>query len=154
MLGRLVHRAEFEQLLAAPPRWRSAHFAMHHVSAGESAASKIEERTNGEELSTGIAQVAPRSVDNLGPRLALGVVVPKRHAQRAVTRNLIRRVVRAAFALNAHALPAGRWLVRLKGPFAPRDFVSAASPPLAAAVRDEIDRLVATALRRPARGSA
>ncbi len=95
-----------------------------------------------------------QSVDNSGPRLALGIVVPKRHARRAVTRNLIRRVVRAVFALNAQALPAGRWLVRLKGPFAAREFVSAASPLLAAAVRDEIERLVATVLRRPARGGA
>jgi ribonuclease P protein component len=93
-------------------------------------------------------------VDNSQDQLALGVVVPKRHARRAVTRNLIRRLARAVFALHAPRLPAGCWLLRLKAPFSPREFVSAASPALATAVREELDRLLASVVRRPARGAA
>jgi ribonuclease P protein component len=71
-----------------------------------------------------------------------------------VTRNLIRRLVRGMFTLNAALLPAGRWLVRLKAPFPAREFVSAASPALAAAVREELGRLVASVVRRPVRSAA
>ena len=69
-------------------------------------------------------------------------MVPKRHARRAVTRNLIKRLARAVFAAQAERLPRGLWLLRLRAPFAPRDFVSAHSRALAQTVRDELERLV------------
>jgi len=153
MLGRLVHRADFELLLASKPRWRSAHFSLHHVGAASVLASAAASSAGGQELSTSDSLANTESVDNFAPTVALGVLVPKRHARRAVTRNLIRRLARAIFSVNAGELPAGRWLVRLKSPFAPAEFVSAASPSLAAAVRDELERLVALAVRRPAGGS-
>lgn len=93
-------------------------------------------------------------MDNVRPTIALGVLVPKRHARRAVTRNLIRRLVRAVFALHLAGLPSGRWLVRLKAPFPAREFVSAASPSLAAAIRDELGQLLASVARKPVRGAA
>jgi ribonuclease P protein component len=71
----------------------------------------------------------------------LGSVIPKRHARRAVTRNLLKRQVRAALARHAAALPAGLWLVRLKAPFVPAQFPSAASGALRAAARGELDTL-------------
>lgn len=154
MLGRLMHRADFEQLLASPPRWRSAHFAVHHVGAAVSTRFDDGQAMEAMKLSTEDSPSRRISVDNCRPPVALGILVPKRHARRAVTRNLIRRVVRAVVTMNAALLPAGRWLVRLKAPFPPREFVSAASPLLAAAIREELGRLLASVTRRPARGGA
>ncbi len=56
-----------------------------------------------------------------------GCVIPKRHARRSVTRSLLKRQIRAALARHAQALPQGLWLVRLKAPFVPAQFPSAAS---------------------------
>jgi ribonuclease P protein component len=72
-----------------------------------------------------------------------GFVIPKRLARRAVTRNLIRRQMRAALATR----PAGPgiWLFRLVRAFEPRQFVSAASMHLRAAIRRELDELMGQA---------
>ena len=49
------------------------------------------------------------------PSLArLGLIVGKRHAHRATTRNAIKRVVRESFRLNRLGLPAGEYVVRLQ----------------------------------------
>lgn len=74
-----------------------------------------------------------------------GCVIPKRHARRSVTRNLLKRQIRAAFDRHAAALPAGLWVVRLKAPFATGQFPSAASDALRAAARAELDTLLARA---------
>jgi ribonuclease P protein component len=73
----------------------------------------------------------------------LGVVLPKRLARRAVTRNLLRRQIRAATLRHLSTLPPGLWVVRLRAPFAVADFVSAASSRLRQAARDELDGLLA-----------
>lgn len=75
------------------------------------------------------------------PSWALGLVVPKRHARRSVTRQLIRRQMRAAVARRP--LPAGDWLLRLRSGFDPARYPSAASAALRAAVRSELDQLFA-----------
>ena len=72
----------------------------------------------------------------------IGCVVPKRHARRAVTRNLLKRQIRASFARHAPGLPAGLWLVRLRVGFAATEFVSARSVALAKAARAELDGLL------------
>ena len=136
----LVHKADFERLLATPPRWRSAHFAVHHVADKPSVPKRPERKTAAGELSTDTAPPAPAPVDE-SPGCWLGSVIPKRHARRAVTRNLLKRQVRAALARHAETLPAGLWLVRLKAPFVPAAFRSAASDALRAAVRGELDTL-------------
>lgn len=71
----------------------------------------------------------------------LGLVVPKRHAKRAVTRNLIKRQVRAAMAAHAGALAPGLWVVRLKMPFDRAAFRSPASAGLREAARAELAQL-------------
>ena len=68
----------------------------------------------------------------------LGMVVPKKHARRAVTRNLIKREMRATMASAGAALPAGLWVLRLKAPFDRQMFTSPASAPLLQAARDEL----------------
>ena len=72
----------------------------------------------------------------------LGVVVPKRHARRAVTRSLVKRQIRAAVAGRATALPPGLWVVRMRSGFERERFPSAASNALRLAVRGELERLV------------
>jgi ribonuclease P protein component len=100
------------------------------------------------------------------------MVVPKRHARRSVTRNLIKRqmrevmgdVVQQARQVPADGLPRGLWVLRLKSPFDPKQFSSPASVPLRQAARAEIALLLTRALtplppgyvpdRRPRRKSA
>jgi ribonuclease P protein component len=70
-----------------------------------------------------------------------GIVIPRRHARRAVTRALIKRQVRAALLRHRAALHPGVWIVRMRSGFDTRRFVSAASTPLRTATRDELDQL-------------
>jgi ribonuclease P protein component len=72
----------------------------------------------------------------------IGVVVPRRHANRAVTRVLIKRQVRAALHRHHASLQPGVWIVRMRSGFDRGRFVSAASAPLRLAARDELDRLL------------
>ena len=60
----------------------------------------------------------------------LGLVLPKRHARRSVTRNLLKRGIRAAMAAHGARLDKGLWVVRLRAPFDRSFFPSAASASL------------------------
>lgn len=84
-------------------------------------------------------------MDDSPDRVWLGAVVPKRHARRAVTRNLLKRQIRAAVERHAAGLAPGLWVVRLRAPFDRTAFPSAASEALRHAVRVELDRLLARA---------
>lgn len=79
----------------------------------------------------------------------LGCVVPKRQARRAVTRNMIKRQVRAAMQRHENALPPGMWLVRLRQGFAPAEYRSADSARLRLTVRSELDHLFDRVARGP-----
>jgi ribonuclease P protein component len=72
----------------------------------------------------------------------LGVVLPKRWARRAVTRNAIRRQVYETARLLPAGLPQAAWVVRLRSEFSRKEFVSATSVPLKAAVRAELQALL------------
>ena len=169
MIGRIVRPADFERVLATAPRSRSAHFAVHHLSGMPSLARQTpaKARTSSvvprlsPELSTGQAPASATAVDDLlaapastpvqpAPRGHwLGLVVPKRHAKRAVTRNLIKRQIRAAMARHAAVLPAGLWVVRLRQGFDRAQFLSPASDTLQTTARDEIAQLFARLLQAP-----
>lgn len=84
------------------------------------------------------------------PAHRLGAVVPKRYARRAVTRSLLKRLVRQAVARRLDRLPDGAWLVRLKASFETAQYPSAASRALHDAAALELDELIAhvAALRR------
>jgi ribonuclease P protein component len=81
-------------------------------------------------------------------RVWLGLVVPKRHARRSVTRSLFKRQIRAAAARHAEGLASGLWVVRLRAPFEKARYPSAASLALQRAARAELDGLFAGAARR------
>lgn len=153
--GRLIHKADFERLMGTPILSRSAHFAVHHLPQ---APSRVAEPAltpgsgpEATELSTRWSEHHPPIVDNLVASRWLGVVVPKRHARRAVTRSLLKRQIRAAFGRQESALPAGLWLVRLRQPFAPPQYISARSPVLVEAVQGELEQLLRHAAAVPAR---
>ena len=147
MIGRLVRSADFERVLSAPSRARSPHFAVHHVADRPSLPRRPVVPSLSTELSTGIASPAAAPVDDQPATLWLGAVIPKRHAKRSVTRNLLKRQIRAAM-LRQPRLPGGLWVVRLRAPFDRAQFVSAASDGLRRAAHDELDALLADAARR------
>jgi ribonuclease P protein component len=142
LVNRLVNKADFERLLATRSRSRSTHFALHHVAAAPQATPKHGTKAEANKLSTDAAPACPQPVDDSLAGLWLGCVVPKRYARRAVTRNLLKRQARGAFERHAASLPAGVWLLRLRAPFSPTEFVSARSAALAAAARGELDGLL------------
>ena len=78
----------------------------------------------------------------------LGLVVPKRHAKRAVTRTLIKRQMRALMQAHASQLPSGLWVLRLRAPFDRKEFISAASARLRGVVHDELTLLLQRAAAR------
>jgi len=138
MIGRLVQSADFQRLLATPMRSRSAHFAVHHVAACPALPARRVVHPSSTEISTDVAPQCETAVDKLIDGHWLGSVIPKRHARRSVTRNLLRRQIRAAMADQLDRLPPGLWLVRLRTPFARQDFPSAASTALRQAARAEL----------------
>ena len=142
MADRLVNKADFERLLSTRLWARSAHFAVHHVPASPQAPVWPARARVQTELSTSTAPTCPQPVDDLPTKLWLGCVVPKRHARRAVTRNLLKRQVRGAFQRHGDLLPRGLWLVRLRQPFPVAEFVSAHSQALLRAARLELDTLL------------
>ena len=71
-------------------------------------------------------------------RPAVGALVPKRWAKRAVTRNTIKRQIYHVSQLFETQLPPGAHVVRLRSAFDPRLFPSATSASLRAAVRHEL----------------
>jgi ribonuclease P protein component len=77
----------------------------------------------------------------------LGLVVPKRHARRAVTRTLVKRQIRNVAAACAARLEPGLWVVRQRSPFDPKQFPSAASDALKEAARAELRALFERAAR-------
>lgn len=78
-----------------------------------------------------------------GAPRGFATLVPKRHAKRAVTRNLIRRQMRELLRNDPTAPPACKCLIRLRAPFDGRRYPAAASAALRAAVRQELSALLA-----------
>ena len=164
MIGRLVQAADFQRLLATPPRGRSAHFLLHHLAVepsrprrrapghgldmrpgtGSDSADPFQQLPSeavDTKLSTGDERKLSAPVDKIPSGCWLGCVAPKRHARRAVTRNMLKRQMRAAAELVEATLPQGLWLVRLRQGYPVAQFPSADSAALRTAARDELDRL-------------
>jgi ribonuclease P protein component len=149
LVDRIVHKADFERVLATRSRSRSTHFSLHHLVGAPVPRvwqPKVPIHTG---LSTGPAPSCPQLVDDLALPVSgglwFGCVVPKRHARRAVTRSLLKRQVRSVFERLASSLPDGLWLVRLRAPFVRQDFISARSTLLATAARIELEGLLTRA---------
>lgn len=76
----------------------------------------------------------------------LGAMLPKRWAKRAVTRNLIKRQIYSVASSFETRLPKTAHVVRLRAAFDRKQFSSASSDQLKAAVRSEIEQLFSKAL--------
>jgi ribonuclease P protein component len=176
LLGRIVRPADYVRVLATPLRLRSPHFAVHHLDGrplplkpalaralmvAEGSMPSPEAIALGHapvvgslstELSTGGPAAQAPGVDDsvetpVGPQRWLGLVVPKRHAKRAVTRTLVKRQIRNVAAACAPQLAPGLWVVRQRSPFDPKQYPSAASDALKVAARDELRALFERAVR-------
>jgi len=128
MVQRLTSRAQFQAVMAGAPVAKTVHFALHR----------------------GVLD-APTDGRPLFPVSAawVGVVLPKRWARRAVTRNAIRRQIYELSRLHANAMPQAAWVVRLRSEFSRKQFVSASSEPLKRAVRAELEQLLGRVVLRP-----
>ena len=146
MFGRVRRPADFEAMLATPAKARSAHFTAHFLSGRPSLPRRRTAKLSEVGLSTGDAEVCAQAVDDRStPAPAawwLGLVVPKRHARKATTRNLLRRLMRGVFEQHRPLLAHGMWLLRLRAPFDPRQFKSAAPAVLRQQARLELDGLL------------
>lgn len=146
MPGRIVRTADFERLLARPALVRSTHFAVHHLQPPNAASSDARHGSVSTDLSTDDQEACAQPVDDSAASAPfehrLGVVVPKRYAREATTRNLIKRQARESFRQRESMLARGWWLLRLRHGFDRRRFRSCASEPLRAAARAELDELL------------
>lgn len=66
----------------------------------------------------------------------LGIIIAKRNAQRATSRNAIKRVIRESFRACRHELPAGDYIIRLH-----RKVPDCSLTELKAITRREVDQL-------------
>jgi ribonuclease P protein component len=129
---RLKTRAQFEAVLGGRTVARTTHFALHRAPLEPRPASTGSEP---ERLQT---LFAVRDA-------WLGVVIPKRWARRAVTRNAIKRQVYAVSDALQPPLPAAAHVVRLRAAFDRAQFASATSTALKRAVRAELQDLFSRA---------
>lgn len=120
-MQRLRNRAQFQAVLAGPPVAKTAHFALHRGA--------LDGAREGRPL------FATADV-------WLGVMLPKRWARRAVTRNTIRRQIYEVARALPGDLPQAAWVVRLRSEFSRKVFISATSDPLKQAVRAELQLLL------------
>ena len=175
LLGRIVRPADYARVLATPMRLRSPHFAVHHLDgrplplkrpiarpapATGSDDAPVQGSQQGHapatsslstELSTDLVIVPASgvedSVETPGARHWFGLVVPKRHAKRAVTRTLVKRQIRNIVSACSAELEPGLWVVRQRYPFDVKQYPSAASDALKEAARTELRALFERAVR-------
>jgi len=124
----------------------TAHFALYHLSPP---ANHVEA-----ELSTPVIETDMPAVED-SPRL--GLVVPKRHARRAVTRSLIKRQAKALFArppTGSGPWAPGDWVIRQSRGFERQSFGSATSEALRHVVATELRQLLNRAPRSDPRRPA
>jgi ribonuclease P protein component len=147
---RSLSSADFPAALAAPVLAKTSHFVVHHLAANPISRSRLPQGYFVQGISTALAPKMAASVDNNAATMHwwLGVVVPKRYAKRAVTRNLLKRQMRAQAQGHRHQLPAGQWLIRLRAAFDARQYSSAASGRLWEAARGELAQAFAGVLKR------
>jgi ribonuclease P protein component len=89
-----------------------------------------------------------------GQAARLGLVVGKKFAPRAATRNLVKRIARESFRLRRAEFDGWDLLVRLSTRFDKAALPSAVSPPLRAIARTEIEMLLGKVAREIARRQA
>jgi ribonuclease P protein component len=133
---RLKTRPQFQAALAGGTVSRTPHFALHRLNLPE--AKPL--------ASTEDSHIAPLFQTH---EVWLGAMVPKRWAKRAVTRNAIKRQIYNVSAQFEVRLPCAAHVVRLRSGFDRQQFISATSPMLKLAVRQELEQLFERAANKP-----
>ncbi|NDZ13712.1 ribonuclease P protein component [Variovorax sp. WS11] len=128
-MQRLKTRAQFQAVLAGATVARTTHFALHRCALDAQAGS--------------MPLFATQDV-------WVGAMVPKRWARRAVTRNAIKRQIYRMSSAAEASLPPAAHVVRLRAGFDRKEFESASSDKLKAAVRAELQQLLERAARAAA----
>jgi ribonuclease P protein component len=116
-----VTKAQFAAVMNGQTVSRTPHFALHRVALKTAEA-------------TGKPCFAVQDT-------WLGVIVPKRWAKRAVTRNTIKRQIYAVSTGSCYSQPVAAHVVRLRAGFDRAEFISATSDKLKTAVRTELQHL-------------
>jgi len=125
---RILQRAQFDAVMSSgPPVAKTVHFALHMAKSHEPG---------------GVPDLFP------GGGAWLGVLVPKRWARRAVTRNTLRRQIYAVARELTAGLPQLPMVVRLRSGFSRDDFPSATSDALKREARAELLQLLGERLAR------
>ena len=132
-MQRLKTRAQFQAVLAGGTVSRTLHFALHRVAIDVPAPPVSSTGSEPEGLQT--LFVVQDSW--------LGVLLPKRWAKRAVTRNAIKRQIYTVSQALQPSLPIAAHVVRLRSAFDRAQFPSASSEALKLAVRTELHQLFA-----------
>lgn len=131
-MQRLRQPAQFQAVMQGTVLYRTPHFVLHALQWRPASGEPLHD-----------AQPRQRRLFADGA-VSMGVLVPKRWARRAVTRNLIKRQMRAITAELAPGLPLHTAIVlRLRAGFDRRQFISASSDALKQAVRAELQQLFA-----------
>ncbi len=152
MLSSLDGAERFQAVLGTRPCSRSAHFMLHYRAVVKLSTGLTIPQEASVDESEAAAPAQPVALSDV--RVHLGLVVPKRHAKRAVTRNLVRREARAQMTRSADLLPPGDWVLRLRAPFDRSTYSSAASAALLSVVREEMSRLIADGVRAASKVAA
>ena len=142
---RLKTRPQFQAALAGKLGVRTTHFALHSCELAQIYPAQMPDSASGDALIE--SSVAAASAG------ALGAMVPKRWAKRAVTRNAIKRQIYSVSAQFAPQLRPRGHVVRLRAGFDRKEFISASSDLLKAAVRAELLDLFARASAHPQLGT-
>ncbi len=138
-MKKITQSVDFERVLRSPSCAQSVHFAVHFLST--------EPKRKGY---CGLGELALAANGDVW----LGMVVPKRHAKRSVTRNLLKRQIRQTFQSwdhsisNGFSIPKGMWVVRLRSVFDQKKYLSAASNKLHKTTAQELSFLLEKAVCR------
>lgn len=152
VIASITRASDFSRVLKEPCRARSPHFAVHFLAQQPQSwqpkaatAPNATAGATGTELSTATQTSSPMAVDEgLLQGRWLGLVVPKKHAKRSVTRSLLKRRIRVA-VLRVEHLDVGMWVVRLCSPFPRTEYSSAASEQLGQVASAELAVLMSKA---------
>ena len=136
-------KAQFAAVMSGQTVSRTPHFALHRVALNPNSESKTAAAIATENAADGNQALSK-------PLFAvqdtwLGVIVPKRWAKRAVTRNTIKRQIYAVSTDAGCSLPVAAHVVRLRAGFDRTKFISATSDKLKIAIRAELQHLFAGA---------
>ena len=143
-MQRLQTRAQFDAVLGHRALASTEHFALHCSDRLDSSLEAAHQPAREAAHQEAHADPARTPVAGL-KQPAIGAMVPKKWARKAVTRNLIRRQI---YSLAEHQLPhrpALAYVVRLRRSFSAQRFLAASSVPLKNEVRAQLVLLLAQA---------